>query len=101
MRVSEVEKRIIRENIVQVFGEEVTVYLFGSRVDDRKRGGDIDLLVLAHGSNAELFEKKLIVLGGIQRELGERKIDMITWDEHSQKSEPAIVREALSTGVLL
>ena len=52
------------------------VYLFGSRVDDRKKGGDIDLyFVLSNFDN--LFEKKLKFLSRVKRELGEQKIDIV------------------------
>ncbi|MFZ5592659.1 MAG: nucleotidyltransferase domain-containing protein [Pseudomonadota bacterium] len=33
----------IRQTARQIFGSEVSVWLFGSRVDDSRRGGDIDL----------------------------------------------------------
>lgn len=52
------------------------VYLFGSRVDDTKRGGDIDLyFVLSDFDN--LLEKKIKFLSRVKRELGEQKIDIV------------------------
>lgn len=58
------------------FFEKGEVYLFGSRVDDNKKGGDIDLyFVLEEHSN--LFEKKLKFLARVKREIGEQKIDIV------------------------
>lgn len=45
MCLSEREIHIILRVAREIYGEEVKVYLFGSRTDDEKRGGDIDLLV--------------------------------------------------------
>lgn len=50
MRLAEYEKTSIRKSFEEFF-EEGHIYLFGSRVDDTKRGGDIDLLL---GSREEI-----------------------------------------------
>ena len=65
----------IKQTFKEVFGDG-DIYLFGSRVDDNKKGGDIDLyLVLKDHSN--LFEKKIKFLSRIKKELGEQKIDIV------------------------
>ena len=45
MRLSPSQQQCIREATHQFFGPEAKVWLFGSRVDDQARGGDVDLLV--------------------------------------------------------
>ena len=45
MRLSPEQARGIREATRDVFGADAVVRLFGSRVDDAARGGDIDLHV--------------------------------------------------------
>ena len=45
MRLTPETRDIIRHSTQAVFGLDSQVKLFGSRIDDRQRGGDIDLLV--------------------------------------------------------
>ena len=45
MRLSASQIETIRDAAQQNFGAEASVWLFGSRVDDTKRGGDVDLYV--------------------------------------------------------
>ena len=45
MRISPEQAQAIRHLAHQVAGEDARVRLFGSRLDDRARGGDIDLLL--------------------------------------------------------
>ena len=45
MRLNSKEIQSIVRIAKEIYGEDVSVYLFGSRTDDTKRGGDIDLLI--------------------------------------------------------
>ena len=75
MRLLPKYREVIKKYFKEIF-KNGEVYLFGSRVDDTKRGGDIDLyLVLKEHSN--LFDKKIKFLAKIKRELGEQKIDVV------------------------
>ncbi|HHD80801.1 MAG TPA: nucleotidyltransferase domain-containing protein [Campylobacterales bacterium] len=56
MRLSEKEIKLIKQKVKSVFGEAV-IYLFGSRLDDSKRGGDIDLYIITPTKD-NLFSKK-------------------------------------------
>ena len=45
MRLSADQARVILSRVRQQFGADAQVKLFGSRLDDSSRGGDVDLLV--------------------------------------------------------
>ena len=45
MRLTPAQHSAIRTTATEIFGEDAIIWLFGSRVDDDKRGGDIDLLI--------------------------------------------------------
>lgn len=45
MRLSEQQTQSILETVCRIAGIDATVYLFGSRLDDRAKGGDVDLLI--------------------------------------------------------
>jgi len=94
MRLSEYEKTAIRE-VIHSFDPESKIYLFGSRADDRKKGGDIDLLLISKKITNR--DKRRIRLGLYDR-MGEQKIDIIISD--TEESSP-FVRIAHEEGVLL
>jgi predicted nucleotidyltransferase len=95
MRLSTKYKEVILKYFYQFF-KNGEVYLFGSRVDDTKKGGDIDLyLVLNEHSN--LFEKKIKFLSRVKRELGEQKIDIVFNTDSSR----LIEKEAIQWGIKL
>jgi hypothetical protein len=47
MRLTQEQQSAIRTAASEAFGAGATVWLFGSRVDDHKKGGDIDLVIEA------------------------------------------------------
>ncbi len=95
MRLSTKYKEVILKYFYQFF-KNGEVYLFGSRVDDTKKGGDVDLyLVLNEHSN--LFEKKIKFLSRVKRELGEQKIDIV----FNTDSTRLIEKEAIQWGIKL
>lgn len=59
------------------FGSDARVWLFGSRVDDQARGGDIDLYIET-SANDELFARRARLRLMLERLLGEQKIDLVT-----------------------
>ncbi len=75
MRLSDNYIDVIKKNFKRFF-QQGDIFLFGSRVDDEKKGGDIDLYLVV-SDHQDLFEKKLKFLSRIKRELGEQKIDVV------------------------
>lgn len=99
MRLSSRERATIHETVREAFGQEACVRLFGSRLDDSARGGDIDLHIEAPGTPDELMDAELRLATRLQRALGERRIDLVV---HPAGTAPRpIDRHALETGVLL
>jgi uncharacterized protein len=56
MRLTEAQINAIRQATNQNFGEGAMIWLFGSRLDDSKRGGDVDLYVEATNRNTLMAE---------------------------------------------
>lgn len=57
MRLSTKEINLIKKSVQTIFGE-AGIYLFGSRTDNQKKGGDIDLYIISKVQE-DLFRKKL------------------------------------------
>lgn len=45
MRITATQTRIITERIQQYLGDSAEIWLFGSRLHENKRGGDVDIYV--------------------------------------------------------
>jgi len=73
MRLSSEEINVLKTKLYSISSTS-KLYLFGSRVDDSKKGGDIDLLVLDN----TLTKKDLRVLRvDFFKHFGEQKLDII------------------------
>ena len=95
MRLNQEYIDVIKDNFNRVF-QKGEIYLFGSRVDDTKKGGDIDLYLVLE-EKTDLFRKKLKFLAKIKRVLGEQKIDIVFNIDDTR----LIEREAKEWGIKL
>jgi uncharacterized protein len=77
MRLNQFEIETITMLVHKYFGEGAQVFLFGSRVDDNKRGGDIDLFVKNNDKNRLTVEAKINFLVDLKRIIGDQKIDLV------------------------
>lgn len=78
MRLKEYELTAIREAFCKYFGADDQLYLFGSRADDRKKGGDIDLYVETEETDLnKLLTQKNRFLIEVEQQIGEQKIDVV------------------------
>ncbi len=76
MRLSQLEREALKTALDGFEGE---VYLFGSRLDPNKRGGDIDIL-LKPARRADRFELKSKVALKFERAL-EQSLDVVVYDD--------------------
>ncbi len=76
MRLTEEERQIIKKAVQEVYGPTAVVRLFGSRVHDHLRGGDIDLHVEVTAPSDSPDRKGALWLT-LQDALGEQRIDII------------------------
>lgn len=100
MRLQAEQINAIKQEAECFFGASAQVWLFGSRVDDSAKGGDVDLYVHTMSRDADqLAAARLSFLARLKRRLGDRKIDLVV---HRAGSESLPVYElARKTGVML
>ena len=93
MRLSSKEVEIIKENTKKIFGNS-KIILFGSRIDDNKKGGDIDLYIIPKNKDS-LFVKKLR-LKSILEDLLFKPVDIIV-----AKNENRLIEKEAKEGIEL
>ena len=99
MRLTPEQIQTIKQTTHAVLGEDARVILFGSRADDAKKGGDIDLLFETNRAVANCAITIGTLYVALIRQLGDRKIDIILKDVLTS---PAPVLEmAQQTGIQL
>ncbi|MFO7448022.1 MAG: nucleotidyltransferase domain-containing protein [Ignavibacteriaceae bacterium] len=97
MRLTGDQIEIIKTLAAQFFGSNAKVYLFGSRVDDKKQGGDIDIYIETD-VKAGILDKKLNMLLELEKQLGQRKIDLVI---NNFKNHLPVYEVARKEGVIL
>ena len=87
MRITAYQRQVILESSKEIFGDDVEVRLFGSRADDTKKGGDIDLFVDLPFVDPMKTEKSLKFSSMICRKLGDLiDVDVVIKDRSSPAS---------------
>lgn len=75
MRLEPYEIKAIKDSFISNF-HSGKIYIFGSRVDDSKRGGDIDLYIEPIETH-NLVSKKIDFLVDLKSKIGDQKIDVV------------------------
>ena len=76
MRLSESHQHEIVRLVKKNISTKAQVWLFGSRCDDKARGGDIDLYIETPPVD-NLFQRKISLRLQLEDFLGEQKIDLV------------------------
>jgi len=93
LRITEHEKKAIVE-AVKVADPDAQVWLFGSRADDSKKGGDIDIGILSEKIDVM---KEIGIRRAICDKIGEQRIDIAV----SKDGQQAFFRHVVMEGILL
>ena len=99
MRITPRQADIIKQVVAEQVGASASIWLFGSRADDGKRGGDIDLYIKP-AQPLELgrgIAKQVAIAVRLKQLLGDQRIDIVLDDGSPQ----AIYQVARTQGILL
>ena len=91
MRLLEFQQKVIIQAILNI-DPEAKIYLFGSRVDDAQRGGDIDIMCfskLINRPNIRAIKRR------IWDQIGEQKIDLIVEQDMSKPFTRLVMKDAI------
>lgn len=77
MRLTESQVQMIKQVVAMLAGESAQVILFGSRVDDDKKGGDVDLLVTLWDEVDHPAELSAKISARLMRLFQGRKVDVL------------------------
>lgn len=80
LRLSKRIQEVIKESVQNSFGN-VTIYLFGSRVDDSKSGGDIDIDIAIDTdiSKSDFRKNKVKFVTNMVKKNYDLKIDIVNY----------------------
>jgi predicted nucleotidyltransferase len=96
MRLTEAQRTTILAEVESLLGKDTLLWLFGSRVDDAARGGDIDLYAEVAGDVPVQVEARLVAR--LEHKL-DNHVDLVIRHPHSPES--PLFNIARMTGVRL
>jgi predicted nucleotidyltransferase len=99
MRLTIQQALLVKKTVNTILNAPSNIWLFGSRVNDEKRGGDIDLFIETQSLCPNRAETICCLYGELVMTLGEQKIDILLKDKNT--AEAPIFEMARQNGVLL
>lgn len=96
MRLTKSEVIIIKSNILKYI-KDAKIMLFGSRVDDDKKGGDIDIFIQT--KQLVSLKEQIKILAGFEVDGISRKVDLVL--KTPVTKEQPIFKTAISEGIIL
>lgn len=97
MRLPETLKSSILKAIHESFGD-AEIYLFGSRTDDTKRGGDIDIAICTDMTRERFRKHKITFVSLLMRMGFDLKIDLV---QYHDSMDALLKSEIRSNGIKL
>jgi predicted nucleotidyltransferase len=94
MRLTPYEIESIKKAFLEAF-EDGKIYLFGSRVDDTKRGGDIDLYLCPSQKfeDERIRRRRFLIL--LDEYIGEQKVDAVMAKDETRLIEQIAIRDGI------
>ncbi len=99
MRLTEFEAKAVITHTKKIFGNKAQVFLFGSRTDDSKKGGDIDLYIIPENTD-DLYSKKINFLVALEESIGKQKVDIIFAEDPTRLIEQIALKEGMELNIL-
>ena len=99
MRLDPKIQKLIKKEVTDHLGSDVIIRLFGSRLDDTQKGGDIDLLIETQYTLTNRFDLESKLAARLYTQLGGRKVDVLLMDYLTQVQ--PIHTQAIKTGIVL
>ncbi len=99
MRLTPEQASIIKKTVAEIFGADAEVRLFGSRLDNQAKGGDIDLLIELPRPCQDRVARELRLSARLELRLGEQPIDILVVDPEVHQN--PVHERALTTGQVL
>lgn len=91
MRLTTEERKLLKASIYAL-DNSAKIYLFGSRVNDQKRGGDIDLLVFSNNLSRKNIRQ---IKDKFFRKFGEQRLDLVVPNNYNKAFIDFILEEAV------
>lgn len=74
------------------------MYIFGSRADETKKGGDIDLFITNKNKENLTLKAKISYLARLKSTIGDQKIDVVL-DTHASQSKKSFYQSIKKTAL--